>query len=97
MTAVIKISVALTSISPIAFSLAKVGDVVEIKKKVPRVNEFRGEKIGPGTTSFLVLKGLTKIGMLPEKFVKEQGNNFKKRSCRIKTMDLNLKLIEVEI
>ena len=54
----------LESISPIAFSLTKVGDVVLIKIKKPRMNEFRS-KIGPAVTSSLVFKNETKIGMLP--------------------------------
>jgi hypothetical protein len=32
----------LTSLSPVSFMLAKVGDKVEIKVKKPNKNEFRG-------------------------------------------------------
>jgi hypothetical protein len=88
--------VTLTSVSPIAFTLAKVGDLVEVKKKLPKANEFRGEKIGAATISFLIFKGITKIGMLPEKFVEEEGFDTIKRRCRIKTMEVKLQLIEVE-
>jgi len=89
-----KIIVDLTSISPIAFSLAKVGDAVEVKKKLPKTNEFRGEKIGAASVSYLIFKGITKIGMIPQDFVQAHGSILKKRG-RISKLDPTNQAIQI--
>lgn len=58
-------SIQLASVSPISFALAKEGDLVTIKRKQSKKNEFRGHKIGFSSDSYLVFKGITKIGMIP--------------------------------
>jgi hypothetical protein len=89
--------VQLSSISPLSFSILKQGDVVEVRKKHPRTNEFRGEKIGGGSVSFLIFKGITKIGMIPTDFVSEHGEAAIKRRCRIKSIDHEIGRISVEM
>ena len=92
----IKQTVQLLSISPIAFSMAKEGDIVNVRKKNPRNNEFRGEKIGAATVSYLIFKGITKIGMLPEDFVSYNLPEIRKK-CKIVKMDAKKNIIEVLI
>ena len=92
-----KVKITLISISPIAFSMAKVGDIVEIKKKLPRTNEFRGEKIGAASTSYLIFKGITKVGMIPTDFFIKNEDVKIKRSCKITALDVVSQTIEIEI
>ena len=72
--------VQLSSVSPISFLMIREGELLEIKRKPPNKNEFRG-RLEAATESYLVFKSQTKIGMLPTKFVKENNaNNFKNKT-----------------
>jgi hypothetical protein len=77
----------LNSVSPIAFSLCKTGDVVTINLKKARTNEFRA-KIGPATDSFLVFKNQTKVGMIPTEITNALGSIlFHGKKARIVAME----------
>jgi len=78
--------IGLTSISPVAYMVASDGDLGEIKRTKPHVNEYR-EKIGAPTEAFLVFKGRTKIGMIPRFVVARLGAESIGRRCRIIRMD----------
>lgn len=86
----------LVSVSPISFHLAKVGDLVSIKKNKPRANEFRGNKLGIATDSLLVFKGITKIGMVPTEFLKSNPCRFL-RKAKIVALDQIKNLIAIEM
>jgi hypothetical protein len=90
------VEIQLISISPIAFSVVKIGDIGVVQRKRPRAGEFRGDKIGGGTTSYLIFKGVTKIGMLPVDVVQKIGESAIKRRCRIKSVDEGKGLIIIE-
>ena len=83
----------LTSLSPLSFEVAKVGDLVTVRKKLPNKNEFR-DKIGSATESFLVFKGETKIGMIPSKFSVE-NRPFIKRTATVLASDKSKKTLVV--
>ncbi|MDD2840128.1 MAG: hypothetical protein PHY80_03285 [Rickettsiales bacterium] len=78
--------VELQSVSPISFSMVKIGDTVRIEHKPAKLNEYR-EKIGPAVDCYLVFKGQTKIGMIPNNFVKTHKDYLKKRICKISGID----------
>ncbi|MCF8197090.1 MAG: hypothetical protein K9J38_13900 [Polynucleobacter sp.] len=86
----------LTSISPIAFELAKVGDVVSIKKKAPNAREFRGSLEKP-VDAFLVFKGVTKVGMIPSATSNNIENISQIRRAVIQSMDVSIKQIAIYI
>jgi hypothetical protein len=88
--------VKLMSVSPVSFMMAKEGDLLEIKQKVPRIGEFRG-KIGAPSESFLIFKDKTKIGMIPQKILRQYGKSFIGKNCRVVKMDRNKSTIIVEI
>ncbi len=79
------VDIMLVSISPICFALAKEGDLLVIREKKPKANEFR-HSIGAPTQSFLVFKGNTKIGMLPPVIVDKVGRDKVGNRCRIVRM-----------
>ncbi len=87
----------LDSLSPLSFQSLKVGDLLSLKKQLPRKNEFR-QSIGKPTESTLVFKGVMKVGMLPIRFVVEQESGLThKRICRVLEIDADTKKIIVEI
>jgi hypothetical protein len=87
----------LASISPVSFLLAKCGDKLEITRKLPNKNEFRGN-IGKATTMYLVCKGKTKIGIIPPSFIEAYETSYKdKHSCFIQSMDHTKKIITIKI
>lgn len=88
--------VQLSSVSPISFLMIREGELLEIKRKPPKKNEFRG-RLEAATESYLVFKSQTKIGMLPTKFVKENNANNFKNKCRINRVDKEKNIIIVEI
>jgi hypothetical protein len=88
--------VQLMSVSPVSFMMAKEGDLVKIKRKAPKLNEFRGT-LEAATESFLIFKGETKIGMIPKIFVDDQENLWYRKKCRIVKMLSEKKIIIVEI
>jgi hypothetical protein len=90
------VKVQLSAVSPIAFSMVKSGDVVRIERKPPRKNEYR-EKIGPPTECYLVVKGQTKIGMIPALFVKEHLEMIKRKFCKIQEVDAAKQLIIITL
>ena len=86
----------LTSLSPVSFMLAKVGDKVEIKVKKPNKNEFRGS-IGTAVDVFLVFKGQTKIGMIPTNLNLSSISIQEFNRGKIKTLDPKKKSIYIEL
>ena len=76
----------LTAVSPLSFMMTKEGDVLRIEHKPPKPNEFR-EKIGPAAEFYLVFKGRTKIGMIPQKIATQHKELMKKKYCRIEKID----------
>jgi hypothetical protein len=89
-------NIELTSLSPISFMLAKVGDKVEIKVKKPNKNEFRGS-IGSAVEVFLVFKGPTKIGMIPTNSDIQNLKIKPKSQGKIITLDPIKKVIIIDI
>jgi hypothetical protein len=88
--------VQLTAISPVAYMVAKEGDMAVVKRNPPKKNEFR-DKIGPATEAMLVFKGVTKIGMIPHEFIKHIGIASLKRVCQISKMDESRDVILVKL
>ncbi|MGB4468166.1 MAG: hypothetical protein WBH99_01455 [Azovibrio sp.] len=84
----------LQSISPISFSMIKLGDTVRIEHKPAKLNEYR-EKIGPAVDCYLIFKGQTKIGMIPNNFVKNHKDYLKKRVCKISGIDKDQSKISI--
>jgi hypothetical protein len=60
------LEIKLSSLSPLSFEFAKVGDAVSLVRKKANKNEFRAS-IGAAVDSILVFRGQTKIGMIPIK------------------------------
>jgi hypothetical protein len=90
------VKVQLSAVSPIAFSMVKSGDMVRIEHKPPRPNEYR-EKIGPPSECYLVVKGQTKIGMIPPTFVKDHLEFLKRKVCKIQEVDKSKQLIMITL
>ncbi len=90
------IQVSLGSISPVAFSVVREGDVVEIKIKKPSATEFRGQGIGAGVKTYLVFKGITKVGMIPVKIADSLEPGVIKKRARVKIVDGSKKVIVIE-
>ena len=86
----------LTAVSPIAFSLAAPGDRLRIESKAPRKNEYR-EKIGPPKSCYLVFKGQTKIGMIPQKIAQTSHEFLKVGTCRVKEMNESSALVIISL
>ena len=89
-------NVELTSISPVSFLLAKEGDLVVIRKKIPNLREFRGT-LENARIVFLVFKGKTKVGMIPPVFLELHNIKDKLGRGRIVKMDKEMKLIIVDL
>jgi len=86
----------LKAISPLAFSIAREGDKALIKHKPPKLNEYR-DKIGPASESYLVFKGETKLGMIPQEYINKLGAVTLKKMCRVAIMDKDSDVIVVEV
>ena len=74
--------------------MIKSGEMVRIEHKPPRRNEYR-EKIGPPSDCYLVVKGQTKIGMIPTSFVKVHPELLKRKLCKIQEVDKLKQLITI--
>ena len=92
----LEICIQLTSVSPFSFIIAKEGDRARIEYKPPRKNEYR-EKIGPAVDCYLVLKGQTKIGMIPRSFAETNKIFLKRKVCLIKEMNQKELLVVVSL
>jgi hypothetical protein len=79
------IEIELTSISPVAYVLAREGDLAEINSKKPNLREYRSS-IGAAMEVFLVFKGNTKIGMIPKDVAAKLGRASIGKKCRIVRM-----------
>jgi hypothetical protein len=88
--------VQLESVSPISFLIARIGELVRIQHKPAKVNEYR-EKIGPAVECYLVVKGQTKIGMIPSEVVRNHKELLRRKNCRISRIDQANSLIMVVI
>lgn len=89
-------SIPLSSVSPISFAMAKEGDTVTIKRKQAKKNEFRGHKIGAASDSYLVFKGITKIGMIPSEY-QPLCNSQTTMKARIAAMNQSNNVITIQI
>ena len=89
-------TVELIAISPIAYSLLREGETLRVEFKAAKKNEYR-EKIGPAVEYHLVMKGVTKIGMIPTNFIKKYPELFRMRKCRVLKIDQKKNIIEVII
>ena len=87
----------LSSVSPVSFLLAKTGDRLSIKKKMPNKFEFR-VSLGKATSMYIVFKGQTKIGIIPPNCNNEFESIYaNKRNCIIKNIDPEKKIIAIEV
>lgn len=86
----------LIAISPIAYSLLREGETLRVELKAAKKNEYR-EKIGPAIEYHLVMKGVTKIGMIPTSFITKNPHLSKIRKCSILKIDQKKNIIEVII
>jgi hypothetical protein len=86
--------VQLAAISPFSFMIVKEGELVRIQRKPPKPNEYR-EKIGPPSECYLVVKGQTKIGMIPSDVISQHKELTQKKRCRIVKMDKDKSIIIV--
>jgi hypothetical protein len=76
----------LIAVSPITFEMVKEGELMRIERKPPNRNEYR-DKIGPANECYLVVKGKTKIGMIPTSFVRQNPDLLSRMLCRIAKLD----------
>ena len=88
--------VQLTSLSPLSFTLVKEGDLVRIRYKAPKLNEYR-EKIGPPVECYLIFKGETKLGMIPGAVARDFKKFLVKKSCRVVRVDAEKSIFLVEL
>ena len=88
--------VRLMAISPIAYTLVKEGETLRVDYKPAKKNEFR-EKIGPAVTYYLVMKGSTKIGMIPNNYIKENPDMNEIKKCKVLKINKPDNIIEVMI
>ncbi len=79
-----------------SFLLAKEGDSVVVRKKIPNLREFRGT-LENARIVFLIFKGQTKVGMIPPIFLEQHDISDKLRRGRIIQMDKEKKKIIVEL
>jgi hypothetical protein len=86
----------LTSISPVAYLLAKVGELASVRRVMPKKNEYR-EKIGAAQEAILIFKGQTKIGMIPREALGQVGEASIGKVCRIVRMDRSQDLIVIDV
>jgi hypothetical protein len=86
----------LTSVSPVSFMMAKEGDLLEIKSKIPRVGEYRS-RLGAPCESLLVFKNITKIGMIPQKIIAKYGKLRLLGNCRVLKMNQDSGAIIIQI
>lgn len=86
----------LIAISPIAYSLLKEGEILRIELKEPKKNEYR-EKIGPAIRYHLVMKGITKIGMIPTAFLTKNPTATTLRKCRVLKINKDKNIIAVAV
>jgi hypothetical protein len=88
--------VELIAISPIAYSLLREGEILRVELKAAKKNEYR-EKIGPAVEYYLVMKGVTKIGMIPTNFITRNPELSKVRKCQVLKFDQKKNIIEVTL
>lgn len=90
-----KMEVKLEAISPVVYSLMKVGAVAEVKRQMAKKNEYR-EKIPIVHDTLVVFKGITKVGIIPRDKVSQLGANYFIGKCRIVAMDQSTSTVVVE-
>jgi len=90
------VPISLSAISPIAFELAREGDIVSIKKKVPNKSEYRGT-LEAARDVFLVFKGVTKVGVIPNRVSDTLPNLANVRTGKIVKMDKSEMLIQIQL
>lgn len=91
------LEIKLSSLSPLSFEFAKVGDTVSLVRKKANKKEFRSS-IGAAVDSILVFRGQTKIGMIPIKIGEENAQYLAdKVSAKVITTDAVKKLFVIAI
>jgi hypothetical protein len=91
------LEIKLSSLSPLTFEFAKVGDTVSLVRKKANKKEFRSS-IGAAVDSILVFRGQTKIGMIPIKFGEENAAYLAdKISAKVKKTDPAKKLFVITV
>ena len=88
--------ISLSAISPVAFELASEGDLVFIRIKTPNKAEFRGT-LEAAKDVFLIFKGVTKVGKIPENIANTLSDLIRVRKGRIVMMDRSKNLIQIEV
>lgn len=85
----------LETISPIAFELVRPGNQVKIVNKKPNRKEFRGT-LESAQDCFLIMKGVSKIGMIPLKFnqIIKNGNL---KNTKIHRLDALNNIITIDL
>lgn len=86
----------LGAISPVVYSIFKVGDVASIKRQAARKNEYR-DKIPKVDETLLVFRGITKIGMIPRNVVSKLGAQSLVGKCRIVRMSKEDDIVAVAL
>ena len=86
----------LGALSPMSFVRAKEGDLLRVKRTLPKHGEYRGT-IGAAVEGLLVFKGETKIGMIPREYISRFGIASIGKACRVVKIDSPRKVIAVEI
>jgi hypothetical protein len=86
----------LEAVSPISFMVIRTGDVLRIKHKEAKLNEYR-DKIGPAANSYLIFKDETKVGVITGKAALTIPNIASARACRVTKIDPEQGLIEVQL
>ena len=85
----------LLAVSPFSFEVSNLECRVLIRKKLAKKNEYR-DKIGAARDCFLVLIGLTKIGMIPEKYEQEIEYLPAGTKWKIVALDRKINLVTIE-
>lgn len=88
--------ISLSTISPIAFTLIKVGDRLQVNRIKPKKNEYR-DKIGSPKEALLVFKGQTKVGMIPFDILSNLNPEALSKICRVIRMDKLNGIIEIDV
>ena len=91
------LEIKLSSLSPLTFEFARVGDTVSLFRKKANKKEFRSS-IGAAVDSILIFRGQTKIGMIPIKIGEENAEYLAdKVSAKVIKTDAVKKLFVIAI
>ncbi|MCG2594587.1 hypothetical protein LZ009_17555 [Ramlibacter sp. XY19] len=86
----------LDAISPVVYSLMRAGALAEVRRQLANKNEYR-EKIPTVQDTFVVFRGVTKVGIIPRDKVAELGAKALIGKCRIVRMEQSSNTVIIEI